>query len=286
MIASCVVSSEHGPPAPAFIKSGVRIYLCPVCGCIMADLKEFVHAQYEEESYYTMSFAGREQIEAQWGFRWRYVLRRLERYSERPRILDVGAGNGYFVFLARSELGTEADGIEISQSETLYARTMFGIDFIGSELQSVPAERYDVVGSFNVLEHVFDPASLLGQMNDRVAPGGHLALTTPNPGCIHRRLRGLQRWAMVCPPHHINLFPRAALEEILSNAGFTILEYGTLSTYINFVRRIDTRGLLLRRAAFRLLKAAHLGADHFVVCRKSGSPHAAARRIFAPATSA
>lgn len=285
MIESCVVSPRHGSPAHAFIKSGVPIYLCPSCGCIMADLKQFVHAQYEAGSYYTMSFAGRREIEAQWGFRWRYILHRLERYSERPRILDVGAGNGYFVYLARCEFGLHADGIEISKSETAYAREMFGIDFIGSELQGVQ-EHYDVVGSFNVLEHVTDPALLLAQMSEKVRPGGYLVLTTPSPACIHRRVLGLQRWGMVCPPHHINLFPRPALEEILSSAGFTVLEYATLSTYINFVRRIDTRRLLLRRAAFRLLKAARLGADHFVVCRKSGSAQPSARRIAAPATSA
>ena len=73
---------------------------------------------------------------------------------------------------------------------------------------------------------------------------------------------------MVAPPHHINLFTRAALEEMLKLGGFQIVEYSTLSTYINFVRPFDTKGLLLRRTVFNLLKSTNLGADHFVVCRK------------------
>jgi 2-polyprenyl-3-methyl-5-hydroxy-6-metoxy-1,4-benzoquinol methylase len=121
-----------------------------------------------------------------------------------------------------------------------------------------------------VLEHVKEPVALLGAMSERLTPGGLLVVTTPNPACIHRRLRGLNRWNMVCPPHHINLFTRAALAEMLGRAGFDILEYSTLSTYINAVRKIDTRGLVLRRAAFQALKTANLGADHFMICRRKG----------------
>jgi hypothetical protein len=50
--------------------------------------------------------------------------------------------------------------------------------------------------------------------------------------------------------------------------GFEVLRYSTLSTYINAVRKIDTEGLVLRRAAFQALKTANLGADHFMICRR------------------
>jgi hypothetical protein len=74
---------------------------------------------------------------------------------------------------------------------------------------------------------------------------------------------------MVAPPHHLNLFTRAALEEMLKLTGFEVLEYSTISTYINFVRSFDTKSLLLRRAVFHALKGANLGADHFLICRKT-----------------
>jgi hypothetical protein len=73
---------------------------------------------------------------------------------------------------------------------------------------------------------------------------------------------------MVCPPHHINLFTRASLREMHTRMGLEVLEYATLSTYINSVRKIDTQSLVLRRAAFQALKTANLGADHFMICRK------------------
>lgn len=266
MLQNCAVHAGHAVPRFAFPKSGVDIYTCPTCGCIMADL-EFAHEQYEEPSYYTMAFKTRGEIEAEWGFRWRYILGVLKRYMAAPKLLDVGAGNGYFTYLARSEFGMSADGLEISAAEADFARDTFGIELLRGDL-SVVTDRYNVITSFNVLEHVKQPTTLLEEMGERLAPGGLLVVTTPNPACIHRRLRGLNKWNMVCPPHHINLFTRAGLEEMLTRQGFDVLEYSTLSTYINAVRKMDTQSLMLRRVAFQALKTAHLGADHFLVCRR------------------
>jgi 2-polyprenyl-3-methyl-5-hydroxy-6-metoxy-1,4-benzoquinol methylase len=269
MLQSCTVDAHHAPPRFAFPKKGVDIYTCPTCGCIMADL-EFVPEQYESASYYTMAFRTKAEIESEWGFRWRYILRALKRYRAVPKLLDVGAGNGYFVYLARTEFGIPAEGLEISAAEADYARDTFGIQLLRGELSSVK-EQYHVITAFNVLEHVKHPRLMLTQMGERLRDRGLLLVTTPNPSCIHRRLRGLTRWNMVCPPHHINLFTRAALQEMLDRAGFDVLEYCTLSTYINSVRKIDTRSLILRRAAFQALKSANLGADHFAICRAHAS---------------
>jgi SAM-dependent methyltransferase len=265
MLTDCVVRVGHAPPRRAFVKEGVDICICPTCGCIMADL-EFVHGQYEASTYYTMAYKDKADIEQEWGFRWRHILRTLRHYTGAPRALDVGAGNGYFVFLARAEFGLQADGLEISAAEADFARRTFGVELLRGELAALDAQ-YDVVSSFNVLEHVREPVGLLAQMRDRLAANGHLLLTTPNPSCIHRRVLGLRKWNMVCPPHHINLFTREALFEALAHVGFEVLEYSTLSTYIRAVRKFDTGGLLFRRAAFQALKSANLGADHFVVCR-------------------
>ena len=232
----------------------------------MADL-DFVHDQYESDSYYTIASNSQEEVDIHWGFRWRYILRRILRRTAQPRLLEVGAGNGFFVHLARTESGLDADGLEISDAESAYARRMFGVEFLRCDLAALGSD-YDVVTSFNVIEHVPKPVELLATMRDRLKPNGYLVLSTPNPACIHRRIHGLRKWAMVAPPHHINLFTRSALFQMLDDAGLDVVEYSTLSTYINFVRSFDTKSLLLRRTAFHLLKSANLGADHFVICRK------------------
>lgn len=265
MINFCIANPDHPTPAFAFVKKDVDIYVCERCGCIMADL-DFVQEQYEDDGYYTMEFDSLNDIDLEWGFRWRYILSMIGRYIEEPSVLDVGAGNGYFVYLARKEFAWKADGLETSAAESAYAERMFNVEYLNADLADIP-RAYDVVTSFNVLEHVSDPVELLSNMRQRISPGGILVVTTPNPACIQRRLKGLEKWGMVIPPHHINLFTRAALNDLMGQAGFSVVEYSTLSTYINAVRKFDSRDLLLRKAAFHALKAARLGADHFLVCR-------------------
>jgi SAM-dependent methyltransferase len=266
MIGHCVVHSSHSAPRFAFAKRGTDIYVCPQCGCIMGDLSFAAH-QYESPAYYTIATADPAAIEREWGFRWRYVLQRIRRLHPGARLLDVGAGNGYFVHLARQEFGLDAHGVEISQAEIDFAGRVFGVALQRPE-DLPPAGDFDVLTSFNVLEHVEQPLQLLERMLAHLRPGGLLVLTTPNPGCIHRRVKGLKDWGMVDPPHHINLFTREALEEAMTRAGFRPLGHATLSTYVRFVRRFD-RGNLLRRSLFYGLMAFGLGADHLVLCRRA-----------------
>lgn len=266
MIEHCVIAETHLPPVHAFVKRGVDIYRCPTCGCIMGDLA-FVPDQYEASDYYTLAYGSREAVETEWGFRWRYILRKITAAQAGTKMLDVGAGNGYFVYLARHAFGFAAEGVEISDAEIKYAQEKFDVSLRKEAIQNLPSF-YDVVTSFNVLEHVKEPQQLLQAMVDRLRDGGLIVVTTPNPACIHRRLRGLKKWGMIDPPHHINLFTRRALEQMLAKTGLNVLAYETLSTYIRFVRNIDTSGLLLRRSLFQLLKLFNLGADHLFVARK------------------
>jgi SAM-dependent methyltransferase len=269
MIERCVVSTTHARPVWTFAKQGTDVYECPTCGCIMGDVS-FAQDLYESDGYYTLAHTTLSAIELEWGFRCRYILRKVAAWQAGVRLLDVGAGNGYFVFLAQHEFGMEADGVEVSNAEIEFARKEFGVRLHKAALHELPRS-YDVVSSLNVLEHVKDPTDLLRDMTNRVRPGGLLVLTTPNPACIHRRLRGLKRWAMIDPPHHINLFPRAALEELIRGVGFSVLAYETVSTYIRFVRSFDTRERLLRRTLFQTLRWLGLGADHLFMARRATS---------------
>jgi SAM-dependent methyltransferase len=265
---SCVVAPAHQVDRAGFRRHGVDIYRCHDCGCIMADIP-FDHAQYESGSYYTLARKTLADIDEEWGFRWRTVLRWIRRSGDIATLLDVGAGNGYFVALAGREFGLDAHGIEISAEEIRFASEVVGVDLIGGDVAQHTAQ-YDAVTCFNVLEHVADPQGFLAAAIARVRPGGVLVLTTPNPGCIHARVKGIEHWNMIDPPHHINLFSRRSLEQILGANGMRTIRYETLSTYINFVRRFDTGNLLLRRLFFNALRLAHAGADHFVIAQKEG----------------
>lgn len=263
---NCVIDASHHVDANPFRKRGTDIYRCKDCGCIMADVV-FDAAQYESGNYYTLIHKTVDDIDKEWGFRWHYILNRIQASGNPVSLLDVGAGNGYFVALAKKEFGMRASGIELSEQEIRFARDTVGVELINERVEEHD-QVYDAVTCFNVIEHVPDPRSFLSSVVARVKPGGILALTTPNPGCIHARIHGIEKWGMVDPPHHINLFGRESLADMLRLEALQPIRYETLSTYINFVRNVDTRNLLLRRLFFQLLRLGNLGADHFFIAKK------------------
>ncbi len=263
---TCIADAQHGPAQKAFMKNGTDIYLCSACGCIMADV-QFHHEQYEKETYYTMERKTKESMENKWGIRWRYLLHKISKKFKDRRplaLLDVGAGNGYFVSLASREFSMDAKGLEISKAEIKFAKEMNGIDLIEQDVRDHKGN-YDAVTCFNVIEHVVDPHSFLSAMVKCVNPGGMLVVSTPNPRCMRARIRGLSKWERVDPPHHLNLFSKNALSGMLKKNGLVQLGYETISTYITFV---DTNNLLMRKLFFFLLRLGNLGADHFFFMRK------------------
>jgi SAM-dependent methyltransferase len=264
---ACAIEPEILLGRPAFARSGIDIYVCPSCGSFIAD-SGYEADQYDSE-YYTIATTDLSEIEYRWGFRWRYILRQIaERVERGASLLDVGAGNGYFVKLAREEFGFDAGGIEISDAAATFASDVLGVDLMVGDI-SEHEGTYDVVTAFSVIEHVADPVAMIEMLAAKLAPGGLLVLATPNPGCIQRRVKGVKRWAMICPPHHLNILTGRGLDTLLERAGFELLRRETISTHVKSVRRIDTSGQLLRRAVFRGFRATGLGADQLVFARSS-----------------
>ena len=246
-IRSCVLDANHTPQRFLFNADRWEITQCGQCGLIMtgADSSD---TQHDEPDYYTIRSRDVEHIYFEWAFRWRWVLSRLGAYRGQGRsLLDVGAGNGLFLKIAREESGWNARGIELSVPAVEFAKSVLSVEIDRLDLCDIPDE-FDAVTSFNVLEHQVDPVGFLSELAKRVRPGGLLALSTPSPASVQARIKGLENWGMICPPHHINIFTRQSLELALRQAGLEVLRYDAMSSYIRFLRRWETKGALLRGA--------------------------------------
>jgi 2-polyprenyl-3-methyl-5-hydroxy-6-metoxy-1,4-benzoquinol methylase len=267
MIDRCIIDENHGSPRYFFRKNRIPVYICPTCGLIMADVGHHSH-EYEDEDYYLVRFRTMQDIDGYWGYRWRHILGVIEEKTSPQSLLDVGAGNGYFVYLARKDFGIDAQGIDISRIHTEFAGRVLNTDIRLEALHEHSRRDYSAVTIFNVLEHVPDPVGMVQESRARLTDGGHIVITTPNPGGLAARRTGLKGWGMIEPPHHINLFTRVSLSAILTRNGLRPIHYETLSSYLSWPSTIASNDHPLRRMVFRTLRALNLGRDHFIVAVK------------------
>lgn len=106
------------------------------------------------------------------------------------RVLDVGAGYGSFVMLARAR-GFDAIGTEIAPFEVDFSRRRVQRDrpnedpaalFLDGGIFNhvLDAQRFDAVTFWNVLEHIDDIDAVLGRAAALLKPGGAIYIICPN----------------------------------------------------------------------------------------------------------
>jgi len=135
------------------------------------------------------------------------------------RLLDVGCGAGELVGRLR-RLGWDARGIDPDPCAVAQARTMGRpVEEAGVEALGAMSETFDAITMFHVIEHVFEPMTVLRTMRQRLTPGGRVVIVTPNAGSLCSRLFG-RHWRGLEPPRHLQVFTRGALAAALREAGF------------------------------------------------------------------
>lgn len=136
-------------------------------------------------------------------------------------LLDVGCAFGFFLEEAEKR-GWKAVGIDLSPPAVALARD-HGLDarLLSAESADFPADSYDAVTLFYVLEHVAEPRAVLERVHRWLRPGGTLLLRVPHTAPLVRLLDavGLKN-ELFDPPHHLVDFPPRALERLLRDVRF------------------------------------------------------------------
>ena len=145
------------------------------------------------------------------------------------RVLDVGSGYGFFRVALR-DAGFDQDGLEVSAFARAVATSSYGLDTHPGILDDHWRDwegRYDVATMFDLIEHVVDPAALLTQAAAILAPGGFVAIKTPNIACPEAELFG--PWYHSLKREHLGFFSPRSLTVVAAQAGLEPVEVGTIS---------------------------------------------------------
>ena len=113
-------------------------------------------------------------------------------------VLDAGCGEGYGTALL-AQTATRAVGLDVAEAvETARARhALPTLQYRAQDLSRLGdlGERFELVLSFQVIEHLVDPVAFLSGLVGCVAPGGTLLVTTPNrPMSVSENPYHLREW--------------------------------------------------------------------------------------------
>ncbi len=106
------------------------------------------------------------------------------RFCEGKQVLDAACGTGYGTHIL-AETADSVCGVDLCAEAIRYARSMYGaakIHFEQScvELTNFPDQSFDVVVSFETLEHTLSPAAALEELTRVLRPDGTAVLSVPN----------------------------------------------------------------------------------------------------------
>ena len=131
------------------------------------------------------------------------------------RVLDVGCRYGA---LTRSYLdGNEVVGVDVDR-EALAEAAKLGIETHWVDVDAglpFPDAGFDVVVAGELLEHIRDPAGLVGEAARVLRPGGRLVASVPNGFRLKHRLRFLVGREPEEDPTHLHLFSERSIRRLL-----------------------------------------------------------------------
>jgi SAM-dependent methyltransferase len=168
--------------------------------------------------------------ERHWWYRARReVLAALIRREVRPpsnaAILEIGCGTGHNLPM----LGAfgHVDALELDEEARTIAERRLGRTIMSSplpELAGVPTRHYDLVGAFDVIEHIDDDRAAVDSIAATLKPGGKFVITVP----AHQWM-----WsAHDTVNHHKRRYSKAALRRLIEASPLKLEKTGYFNSLL------------------------------------------------------
>lgn len=149
--------------------------------------------------------------------RYEELLEQFEPYRKNNKILDVGCGDGHFLAVAKTK-GWEVYGTEYTD-EAVTVCLKKGITIHKGHIQEFTlAANFDVITSFEVLEHINDGIEHVAKISSLIRSGGLLYFTTPNFNALSRRVLG-GKWKIIEYPEHLCYYTPSTLHALMKMSG-------------------------------------------------------------------
>ena len=197
-----------------FLKEGFRHVRCRSCGLVFVSPRLARHLEIQTDS--GTGCMGEDSLTLAQENRLRKEVAAIEPFRRLNRMLEVGAGRGWFLSVA-AQSGWETWAVEINRDAVQHLRSK-GIHRIivdTAEDFDASAGSMDVVKMWDVIEHLQSPRKALTNIHRVLRPGGLLRLATTNFASLSRWINGPE-WVYLNGADHIFLFDPSTISRLLS----------------------------------------------------------------------
>jgi len=199
-----------------------RIVKCLRCGLIYVNPRmkgELIWQGYSEaeDTKYATQTEGRLAT-------FQRAVSMIESYvPKKGKLLDVGCAAGFFLKVAK-DAGWKVQGFEPNLALAEWGGKQYDVpistkDFLTANL---PANSFEVVTFWDVLEHVTDPKAYIHEATRILKSGGFLIVNYPDMGSIYSKIFK-QKWWFVSPVH-LYYFDRRTLSQYFEEGGLRFVK--------------------------------------------------------------
>lgn len=210
-----------------FVKEGFPHVRCRTCGLVFVNPRLAGHLSEQQRS--GTGSMGDDRVTESQRRRLLKELDRMEPFRKLNRMMEIGAGRGWFLKEAANK-GWETWALEINR-DALRHLEAGGIHRIlvqpAEELVSDEAS-VDVVRMWDVIEHLQSPRRAVANVYRALRPGGLFSLSTTNFASLSRWLNGPE-WVYLNGSDHIFLFEPSTIKRLLERSGFSQIRIRTRS---------------------------------------------------------
>lgn len=141
--------------------------------------------------------------------------------KDHDRILEVGCGQGDFIQnLLKQNNTIQCVGLELNKSAV---KTLDRFEIINERIEDYSVynkEKYDVVCSFQVVEHIAEVGSFISSQIECLKKGGTLVISVPNNDSF---LGSTDQEILNMPPHHMGLWNPSSLKSVADLYGLELV---------------------------------------------------------------
>ncbi len=187
---SCAICGENRPQMfTVWFDGYLKLYRCKVCGfvsqfpgpgsnTIVTDYKDSYSLDFLKSGQEFMYPKRRDVLQN--------IVDHLLKYQANGNILDVGCGDGHFLYLA-SKKGFNCFGVEGSEKLAQFASFKSGAKVTQGlyNKEMFPENSFNVISLIQVLEHIPTPVKVLEAVKYHLRPNGLLIIEIPSIRAPH-----------------------------------------------------------------------------------------------------